>query len=176
MDKKNPTLSLSDYIFLYQWKRTLTDVDLKRRRAEKRERDRMHIRIIDKIASPTLSFEVENFKLFGDLKKTETEIHNTVPSNETVTAERDYIEFENMRRRKPHAAHYKNFYGCIQSEANKPRTPSRPTSVALSGIENHPLLSARTSSDLSARPRSLSQSLTVPETSRRRSKSSNLLW
>jgi hypothetical protein len=43
----------------------------------------MQIRIIDKISNPTLGFEVENFKLFGDLKKTTTQIHNTIPSQDS---------------------------------------------------------------------------------------------
>lgn len=81
---------LKTYNFLYclrlisalffQWNRTLTDLDLKRRKADKREKERMQIPFIEKLANPTLGFEVENFKMFGSLRKTVTEIHNTVPS------------------------------------------------------------------------------------------------
>lgn len=70
-------------IFFFQWKRSLTDVDMKRRKNEQRERSRMDINIIEQITSPTLSFELENFKFYGKLNKTETEIHNTLPSLES---------------------------------------------------------------------------------------------
>ncbi|XP_053399373.1 uncharacterized protein LOC128557008 [Mercenaria mercenaria] len=155
MDLKNPGLSQSDYTFLYQWNRSLTDLDLKRRKADKRERDRMQIRIIEKIANPTLGFEVENFKLFGGLKKTTTEIHNTLPSLDTVSAERECNSFEDKRRRQPHAVKYNNFYGCIQQEATKPRTPRTASSVAISGIDEE-----RTSSriQLTSRERANNQS------------------
>lgn len=56
---------------------------MKRRKSQQRERDRMQIRIIEQIASPTLSFELENFNLYGKLRKTQTEIHNTLPSPES---------------------------------------------------------------------------------------------
>jgi hypothetical protein len=52
-----------------------------------------------------------------------------------VAAERFCIDFEDKRRRQPHAVQYKNFYGCIEPEAKKPRTPRMPASKALSGID-----------------------------------------
>ncbi|XP_052796007.1 uncharacterized protein LOC128228632 isoform X1 [Mya arenaria] len=117
------------------WKRTLTDIDMKRRKADMRERDRMQFRIIDKITSPTLSFELENFKLFGKLNKTETHIHNTIPTTETVAAEKDYIEFDKMRKSQPQAVTYTSFYKNIQGEVKKPKTPKTPSAIAFSGIE-----------------------------------------
>ncbi|XP_060566243.1 uncharacterized protein LOC132725173 isoform X2 [Ruditapes philippinarum] len=152
MDLKNAELTLSNYTFLYQWNRGLTDLDLKRKKADKRERDRMQIRIIDKISNPTLGFEVENFKLFGDLKKTTTQIHNTIPSQDTVSAEKECIHFEDQRRRQPHIAKYNHFYGCIQHEATKPRTPRTASSFAISGIDED-----RTSSRIHMRSRNHSR-------------------
>ena len=53
---------------------------MKRRKAAAKERKRLQINVIENIANPSLKFELENFKLFGDLKKSDTEVHNTIPN------------------------------------------------------------------------------------------------
>ena len=53
---------------------------MKRRKAAAKERSRLHIDIVEKIANPSLDFEVTNFKLFGSLREVDTEVHNTVPT------------------------------------------------------------------------------------------------
>ena len=53
---------------------------MKRRKSDRRVRDRLQIKIIESIAKPTLGFELENFQHYGQLRKTATEIHNTLPS------------------------------------------------------------------------------------------------
>ncbi|XP_052277102.1 uncharacterized protein LOC127876153 isoform X2 [Dreissena polymorpha] len=139
------------------WKRSMTEIDLKRRRADMRERDRMQIKIITKLDSPTLGFEVENFRLFNRLRKTETAIHNTIPTLDTVNAEKDYITFERLRKSQPHAVTYTSFYNTIQGEARKPRTPKTPSAIAYSGIELSPS-SARSRGTLRRSSQSLSES------------------
>ena len=53
---------------------------MKRRKAAAKERERLQIDVIENIANPSLKFELENFKLFGGLKKIDTEVHNTIPN------------------------------------------------------------------------------------------------
>lgn len=154
----DPVLSIRDYTFLYQWKRSLTDVDMKRRKAAEKERERLKIDVIENIANPSLKFEIEHFKLFGSLRKSETEVHNTIPNTTTVCAEKDYIEFEHHRKRQPHDVGYNNFYGCIKDEANKPRTPqSRPLTVDL------PSSSRSVATNISSPSKSRASNLSSPK-------------
>ena len=53
---------------------------MKRRKAAEKERERLKIDVIENIANPSLKFEIEHFKLFGSLRKSETEVHNTIPN------------------------------------------------------------------------------------------------
>ena len=53
---------------------------MKRRKAAEKERERLNIDVIENISNPSLKFEIEHFKLFGALKKSSTEVHNTIPN------------------------------------------------------------------------------------------------
>lgn len=143
------------------WKRSYTELEMKRKRRAESEKVRMKINVIDRMAESSLRFELENFHLFGSLRKVEPEIHNTLPSNETVCAEKDYISFEKVRKMRPHAVKYNDFYGCIKDEAGKPRTPasslgSRSCQSTPAGPFKHskslPALKPSTAGSLSSKP------------------------
>lgn len=117
-----------------KWRRWLSDLSKKRQRAEQNEKQRMQVQIMDKVANPTLGFEVEHFKLFGALKKAETEVRNTMPTSKTVVAETDYNIFNDFRKKQPHAVQYDRFYGFMQTQAKTPRIPKISTSLSYSVV------------------------------------------
>ncbi|KAK3099201.1 hypothetical protein FSP39_000950 [Pinctada imbricata] len=68
--------------------------------------------------------EVRKFNLYGTLRKSKTEIHNTLPSPELIEREIKYIEFDQERRVHPHTVEYKEFYRYLT-----PTLKHRPTSL-----------------------------------------------
>lgn len=136
MDKTYPGLTMSNYTFLYQWKRSLYDVDMKRWKADKKEKKRTHqMRVIEKIVNPTLGFEVKHFHIFGTLKKTESEIHNTIPTRKTVAAENDYYLFEDLRKKQPHAVQYNHLYSSMQPKTGTLSVSMPPSSISYTDIK-----------------------------------------
>ncbi|XP_048773763.1 uncharacterized protein LOC125678976 isoform X2 [Ostrea edulis] len=59
---------------------------------------------------PSVQVEVRKFNLYGNLRKSNTEIHNTLPSPELIEREIRYIAFEDERRNKAQQVEYKDFY------------------------------------------------------------------
>ena len=66
---------------------------MKRRKAAEKERERLNIDVIENISNPSLKFEIEHFKLFGALKKSSTEVHNTIPNNTSKYQKNAWLTF-----------------------------------------------------------------------------------
>ncbi|XP_025086740.1 uncharacterized protein LOC112559619 [Pomacea canaliculata] len=80
----------------------------------------------------SLNFEVENFRLFGSLRRTATTVHNSLPSL------RNMLDFEQVRRCMPDDANYVSFYRRLTSSI-RPATPRSHVSISLSSTVNHEL-------------------------------------
>ncbi|KAL8616995.1 hypothetical protein ACOMHN_014166 [Nucella lapillus] len=63
----------------------------------------------------SVNFQVRNFRLYGKLRKTDTEIHNSLPSIETIQTERSLSSFDLKRHSTPDNANYGEFYRCLAS-------------------------------------------------------------
>lgn len=80
-----------------------------------------------------------------------------------ISAEKDYIRFDKLRKTQPQQVRYNSFYGSIQSEASKPRTPRSPAGVAFSGIETP---TSRALSRRESRSESIANAYPTPRPSR----------
>nr|KAG5711676.1 hypothetical protein BaRGS_016858 [Batillaria attramentaria] len=77
----------------------------------------------------TVNFEVETFKIFGKLRKTETEVHNSLPTLETIQTEKSLLSFEEKRRQSPDNADYGHFYRSLMSSITPAPSSRAPSAI-----------------------------------------------
>ncbi|XP_076435546.1 uncharacterized protein LOC143275370 [Babylonia areolata] len=70
-----------------------------------------------------LHYQVKTFRLYGKLRKATTEVHNSLPSMETIQTERSLSSFSEKRRMSPDDVNYGEFYRGLSSSLTTP-TPS----------------------------------------------------
>ncbi|GFO34783.1 hypothetical protein PoB_006128800 [Plakobranchus ocellatus] len=58
----------------------------------------------------TVNFQVENFQLVGELRRTKTEVRNSLPTQKTIQTEQILDWFDETRRKTPDSADYETFY------------------------------------------------------------------
>ncbi|KAL8573428.1 hypothetical protein ACOMHN_032443 [Nucella lapillus] len=86
----------------------------------------------------TVKLEVEKFKVYGILCRTQTFVHNSLPSSETIETEKTLMSFEEKRRTEPENAPYDNFYRSLTSSVTTPLPASRAAEVLRSSrISSH---------------------------------------
>eukprot|EP00105_Crassostrea_gigas_P009648 XP_011424679.1 PREDICTED: uncharacterized protein LOC105326373 isoform X1 [Crassostrea gigas] len=96
--------------------RTRSTLETRRRRHRHRTEETLTIPGI--FRPPSVQVEVRKFNLYGTLRKSKTEIHNTLPSPELIQREVRFIAFEDERRNKAQQVGYKDFYGFLTPTLN----------------------------------------------------------
>ncbi|XP_005101571.1 uncharacterized protein LOC101862047 [Aplysia californica] len=69
---------------------------------------------------PGVNFEVENFRVYGHLRRAHTEVKNSLPTHTTIQTEKSLMCFEEQRRISPDAADYTTFYRCLSASVSAP--------------------------------------------------------
>ncbi|KAK7097117.1 hypothetical protein V1264_004140 [Littorina saxatilis] len=82
----------------------------------------------------SVNFQVETFKLFGKLKSTTTEVHNSLPTIETIETEKTLMSFDEKRHAAPDHVNYSDFYRTLSS-CFTPR-PSRAGTARSVGLSS----------------------------------------
>ncbi|KAK3593558.1 hypothetical protein CHS0354_018645 [Potamilus streckersoni] len=119
------TPSLSVCPHKYRWKRSLTDIEMQRRHPDLAEVRLKTIPKLPKIdTTPSVGFEIQNFKIFGELRRTQTQVNNPLPTQETIDNEKMCLTFDIVRRQQPHLVVYNRFY--------KAHIPSKTLTSSLS--------------------------------------------
>ncbi|XP_076467597.1 uncharacterized protein LOC143298600 [Babylonia areolata] len=90
--------------------------------------------ILCKPVELTVKMEVEKFKFYGKLRPTETHVHNSLPSSETIQTEKTLMSFEKKRKTAPESALYNDFYRSLTSSITP--LPSGPETLRSSRISS----------------------------------------
>ncbi|KAL3878501.1 hypothetical protein ACJMK2_030845 [Sinanodonta woodiana] len=121
------TPSFSEYPYRYRWKRSLTDIEMRRRHPDLSEVRLKTVPKLPKIdTTPSVGFEIQNFKIFGELRRTKTQVNNPLPTQETIDNENMFLTFDFVRRQQPHLVVYNRFY--MAHIPSKTLTSTYPTS------------------------------------------------
>ncbi|XP_061163801.1 uncharacterized protein LOC133172956 [Saccostrea echinata] len=104
---------------------------LETRRGRQRPRTEETLTIPGIFRPPSVQVEIRKFNLYGNLRKSNTEIHNTLPSPELIEREVRYIAFEDERRNKAQQVEYKDFYRFLTPTLKHRPSPSMSNSETM---------------------------------------------
>ncbi|RUS85853.1 hypothetical protein EGW08_006405 [Elysia chlorotica] len=80
---------------------------------------------LDTRSLSSLSFQVRNFQLCGELRRTNTEVKNSLPTRVTIETEQILNWFDETRKSTPDSADYDTFYKKLVTNVSEQNSCSR---------------------------------------------------
>ncbi|GFR73135.1 hypothetical protein ElyMa_005722200 [Elysia marginata] len=95
---------------------------------------------LDKRSLTSVSFQVQNFQLCGELRRTKTEVKNSLPTQKTIETEQILNWFDETRKYTPDSADYDKFYTKLVEniDAHKYSKPGRQNNYQSIEKATHP--------------------------------------